>query len=319
VSDRFGLTVYGCDGDEARLFEELGRRFGIVPTFAGDAVPAVGRVATAGNRCVTVSHKSAVTEATLGALHRAGVELIITRSVGVDHIDLRAAAAVGIAIENAVYDPAGVADFTLMLILMAIRNAKEIVCTALANDFRLRGERGKDLRELTVGVVGVGSIGAAVVRRLQGFGCRVLASDRVCLGELLRASDVVSLHVPLTAATHHLIGRDAIAVMKPGAYLVNTGRGALVDTAALVEALEAGRLGGAALDVLEGEEGLFYFDCRHRPVEHDLLLRLQQMPNVVVTPHTAYYTQRALHDTVEQTLRKCRAFEQRSEQRRTGG
>jgi D-specific alpha-keto acid dehydrogenase len=313
-----GLTVYGCDQDEADLFHELGPRFGVVPTITGDAVSEASVVSVAGNRCISVGHKSEISRTTLRALHEAGVEHISTRSIGVNHIDLCAAARLGITVENAAYAPDGVADYTLMLILMAIRNAKEIVGSANAHDFRLRGVRGKDLRDLTIGVVGVGNIGNAVITRLEGFGCRVLASsnrgqdaaaDFVPLEELLRESDVVTLHLPLNPETHHLIGRREIATMKQGAFLVNTGRGALVDTDALVVALEEGRLGGAALDVLEGEEGLFYFDCTNRPIDNRLLLRLQRLPNVIITPHTAYYTWRALHDTVEQTLIKCREFE----------
>jgi D-specific alpha-keto acid dehydrogenase len=249
-----------------------------------------------------------------------GVEHMSTRSIGLNHIDLNAAAQLGITVENVAYAPDGVADFTVMLMLMAIRNAKETVTSANNYDFSLRSVRGRELHDMTVGVVGAGNIGKAVMRRLRGFGCRVLACDTrgqtpapgfVSLGELLAESDIVTLHLPLTTETHHLIGRDEIATMKPGACLVNTGRGALVDTDALLTALEAGALGGAALDVLEGEEGLFYSDCRHRPIDNRWLLRLQRLPNVIVTPHTAYYTSRALHDVVEQTLVKCRAFESR--------
>jgi D-specific alpha-keto acid dehydrogenase len=130
----------------------------------------------------------------------------------------------------------------------------------------------------------------------------------VSLEQLLRESDIVTLHLPLNESTHHVIGREQIATMKHGAFLVNTGRGALVDTDALIVALEGERLGGAALDVLEGEEGHFSFDCRERPIDNEHLLRLQGLPNVIITPHTAYYTQRALHDTVEQTLAKCRDY-----------
>jgi D-specific alpha-keto acid dehydrogenase len=170
---------------------------------------------------------------------------------------------------------------------------------------------------MTVGVIGVGRIGKAVIRRLQGFGCRVLAHDRngeagpdlAPLRELLEKSDIVTLHTPLNTDTHHIIGRKQLEIMKRGALLVNTGRGALVDTDELVKALEAGRLGGAALDVLEGEEGLFYFDCSQRHVDNQLLRRLQAMPNVIITPHTAYYTRGALYDTVEKTILNCLEFE----------
>jgi D-specific alpha-keto acid dehydrogenase len=317
VSD-LGITVYGCEPDEADVFHELGPRFGVVPTITGNAVSEANVISVPGNRCISVGHKSEIPRTALRALHEAGVQHISTRSIGVNHIDLCAAARLGITVENAAYAPDGVADYTLMLILMAIRNAKEIVSSANDHDFRLRSVRGKDLRDLTVGVVGVGSIGNAVITRLEGFGCRVLASNNRCeeaaakfvsLDELLLESDVVTLHLPLNAETHHLIGRREIEAMKEGAYLVNTGRGALVDTDALVVALEAGTLGGAALDVLEDEEGLFYFDCTNRPIDNRLLLRLQRLPNVIITPHTAYYTRRALYDTVEQTLIKCRNFE----------
>jgi D-specific alpha-keto acid dehydrogenase len=308
VSDP-GITVYSCEPDEAALFHELGPAFGIVPTITGDPVSAANAGAALGNRCVSVGHKSHVAAAVLRALRDVGVEHLSTRSIGVNHIDLCAAARLGITVENAVYDPDGVADYTVMLILMAIRDAKAIVTAARRSDFRLPATRGNDLRDLTVGVVGVGNIGRAVITRLAGFGCRVLASDHVALDELLRESDVVTLHAPLNAQTHHLVGRGELATMKRGAYLVNTGRGALVDTDALVEALEDGRLRGAALDVLEGEEGLFYFDCSDQPIDHRRLLELQRMPNVVITPHTAYYTRRALQDTIEQTLSKCCAFE----------
>ena len=169
--------MYGCEQDEADLFHELGPRFGVVPTITSNAVSETIGIAMPGNRCISVGHKSEISAPMLRALKNAGVEHVSTRSIGVNHIDLRAAAHLGITVENAAYAPDGVADYTLMLILMAIRNAKDIVRSANDNDFRLRSVRGKDLRDLTVGVVGVGNIGNAVIRRLHGFGCRVLASN----------------------------------------------------------------------------------------------------------------------------------------------
>jgi D-specific alpha-keto acid dehydrogenase len=125
----------------------------------------------------------------------------------------------------------------------------------------------------------------------------------------LKESDIVTLHTPLTGATHHLLNRQRIEQMRRGAYIVNTGRGSLLDTAALIAALESGRLGGAALDVLEGEEGIYYADCSNRPMESELLLRLHRLPNVIISPHTAYYTDHTLRDIVENSLINCLCFE----------
>jgi D-specific alpha-keto acid dehydrogenase len=227
------------------------------------------------------------------------------------------AESVGIFVENVAYSPDSVADYTLMLMLMVLRNAKSTISRAQVHDYRLNDVRGKELGAMTIGVIGTGHIGAAVIDRLRGFGCRVLAHDRcpktsaeyVRLDELLQRSDVVTLHIPLNADTHHLLNRRRIEQMRYGAFIVNTGRGSLLDTEALLSALESGQLGGVALDVLEGEEGVFYSDYRKRPIQSQLLWRLQQLPNAVITPHTAYYTDQSLSDTVENTLINCLRFE----------
>lgn len=324
-----GITVYGCEPDEADLFRRLSRRYGVTPTMTKSAVSPSSVISEPVNRCVSVGHKSEVAAPTLLALKEAGVTFISTRSIGCDHIDLDTSADLGITVANVVYPPDGVADFTVMLMLMAIRNAQAIVRAAAANDFRLHAVRGRELGEMTVGVVGTGRIGNAVINRLQGFGSRILtfgnrpaaqdAARSVSLDELLRQSDIVTLHLPSSIATHHVVGRRQLEAMKPGAYLINTGRGALVDTDALVTALESGRLGGAALDVLEGEEGLFYFDCNDKPIDNRFMLRLQKMPQVIITPHTAFHTGRVLFDTVERTLINCLTFERTRSHEETEG
>ena len=312
-----GVTAYGCGRDEAALLGEMAPRLGVAPTIVDAGLSEANVELAAGNRCVSVDHRTQVTSPVLLALARAGVRYISTRSVGCDHIDLDCARRVGIAVGNVAYSPDSVADYTLMLMLMVVRNARTTIRRADVHDYRLNDVRGKELRDLTVGVVGTGRIGAAVVERLRGFGCRVVAHDRrptlavtqAPLDDLLRQSDIVTLHTPLTSETHHLLDRRRIERMRRGACVVNTGRGALVDTEALVAALEGGGLGGAALDVLEGEEGFFYADCSNKPVESDLLLRLHRLPNVIVTPHTAYYTDHALRDTVTNSLLNCLSFE----------
>jgi D-specific alpha-keto acid dehydrogenase len=317
VVPTMGITIYGCGQDEAVLFREMAPRFGVLPTITEAAVSEANIDLAFGNRCISVGHKTRVTNPTLLALGRAGVEYISTRSVGYNHIDARYAESIGVAVGNVAYSPDSVADYTLMLMLMAVRNAKSIIRRADAHDYRLNDVRGKELRDLTIGVIGTGRIGTAVMDRLRGFGCRILAydhrpktaADYVPLDELLQLSDIVTLHTPLHADTHHLLNRQCIAQMKHGAFIINTGRGSLLDTAALIPALESGRLGGAALDVLEGEEGIFYADCRNKPIGSEPLLRLQQLPNVVISPHTAYYTDHALSDTVENSLINCLNFE----------
>lgn len=316
ISPTVGITAYGCDHDEAALFRATAPRFGVTPTITQAAVSETNVHLACGNQCISVAHKTRITNATLVALREAGVEYISTRSIGYDHIDVQYAHAVGISVENVAYSPGSVADYTVMLILMAARSARSIIRRADDHDYRLPAARGQELGDLTTGVVGTGRIGAAVVDRLRGFGTRILACDRrpkaaadyVPLDQLLRLSDVVTLHTPLTAATHHLLDRRRIDLMKRGAFVINTGRGPLIDTDALIPALETGKLGGAALDVLEGEEGIFYGDCRTRPIRNEPLLRLQQLPNVIITPHTAYYTGRALADTVQNSIINCVQF-----------
>ncbi len=312
-----GITVYGCGPDEAAMFRELAPRYGLAPTITAAAVAEANVELASGNRCVSVGHKTQVTESTLLALSRAGVRYLSTRSVGHDHIDVAYARNVGLTVGTVGYSPDSVADYTLMLMLMAIRNATSIVHRTAAHDYRLDDVRGKELRDLTVGVIGTGRIGTAVLDRLRGFGGRTLTYDRrprsgghyVALDELVRRSDIVTLHTPLTAQTHRLLDRRRIEALKPGAFVINTGRGALLDTEALLAALESGRLGGAALDVLEGEEGIFYADRRHTPITNQALLRLHRLPNVFLSPHTAYYTDHALSDTVTNTIINCCTFE----------
>lgn len=311
-----GITAYGCGPDEVLLFKKFADHAGVKVTITEAALSENNIALAAGNRCISIDHKTRVTPSILLALSKAGVEYISTRSIGYNHIDMEYAKDVGITVGNVVYSSDSVADYTLMLMLMLLRDAKSTISQTAAQNYRLGTVPGKELRDLTVGVVGSGRIGAAVVKRLQGFGCRVLVYDRrpktaatyVPFDELITESDIITLHTPLNGETFHLLNQQTIRRMKPGTLVVNTGRGALIDTEALVEALESQRLGGAALDVLEGEEGIFYADHTNQPIEHRLLGRLQALPNVIITPHTAFYTDHALHDMVEHSINNCLTF-----------
>ncbi len=321
VVPTIGITIYGCGQDEDVLFREIAPRLGVTPTITEAAVSEANVVLACGNRSISVGHKTQITNPTLLALSQAGVRYISTRSIGCNHINVNYAESVGISVQTVAYSPDSVADYTLMLMLMAVRNAKSIIRRAEIHDYRLSEMRGKELRDLTVGVIGTGRIGSAVIDRLWGFGCRVLAydtrpqtpADYVPLDELLQRSDIVTLHTPLTTDTYHLLNRQRFGQLKQGAFIINTGRGPLLDTSALIFALESGKLGGAALDVLEGEEGVFYADHGNNPIESEPLLRLQAFPNVLISPHTAYYTDHALSDIVGNSIVNCLTFERRNQ------
>ncbi|WIM94476.1 D-isomer specific 2-hydroxyacid dehydrogenase family protein [Actinoplanes oblitus] len=310
------ITIYGCGEDEAVLFRALAPRFGVLPTITEAAVSEANAELATGTRCISVSHKTQVTDRTLLALSRVGVRYISTRSIGFNHIDVAYARSVGISVGNVSYSSDSVADYTLMLMLMAVRHMKSMLRRADAHDYRLPDRRGRELRDLTVGVVGTGRIGSAVIDRLRGFGCRILAHDTrrgtsvryVPLDELLHESDIVTLHTPLVADTRHLLDRRRIAQLKHGAVVINTGRGALIDTDAIIPALQSGRLAGAALDVVEGEEGIFYHDCRSKPIASTAVARLQEMPHAIISPHMAFHTDHALTDTVENSIINCLNF-----------
>lgn len=317
MKKKIDITVFGCEPDEAAVFNKLSSEFDVTVSIIRDAVSESNAKLADGCRCVSVSHKAELSGPLLLALKNAGVKYISTRSIGFNHIDIQAAERLGITVGTVAYSPGSVADYTLMLMLMIMRGTKSIMLSTERQNYCLNNLRGKELRDMTVGVLGTGRIGQAVMERLKGFGCTVLACDRnhkagadyVPFCELLKSSDIITLHVPLSADTHHMIGRDQMKMMKQSAFLINTSRGALIDTAALVEALEDGKLGGAALDVLECEEGIFYYDYTQRAIEHPFLSALQRMPNVIVTPHTAYYTERVLADTVRDTIKNCLNFE----------
>lgn len=309
--------MYGCGQSEAKLVRKLAPRLGITPTITSSALAEDTVELASGNRCISIDHKTYITNSVLRTLAQLGVKYISTRSAGQNHIDVDFAKSIGIVVGNVTYSPDSIADYTLMLILMALRNAKSTITRAHRHDFTLSTPPGKELRDMTVGVIGTGRIGAAVINRLRGFGCHVVAYDHhpkalmeyVSLDELLSRSDIVTLHTPLTASTHHLLDQDRIARMRPDAFIINTGRGALIDTEALLAALQNHQLGGAVLDVIEDEEDLFYIDHQHTPITNDLLRRLQELPNVIITPHVAYYTEHALHDMVEHSLANCLKFE----------
>ena len=260
----------------------------------------------------------------LERLAAGGTRLVALRSAGFNNVDLPAAARLGLTVTRVpAYSPHAVAEHTAALVLALNRNVHRAWARVREGNFSLDGLLGFDLVGRTAGVVGTGKIGVAVARIMAGFGCRVLAHDPipnpecVALGvsyvgfdELLAQSDIVTLHCPLTPETRHLLDAARLARMKPGAMLINTGRGALVDTKAVIEALKSGRLGHLGLDVYEEEAALFFEDRSWRVLQDDVFARLLTFPNVIVTGHQGFFTAEALTAIAETTLRSVTEFEQ---------
>ena len=260
---------------------------------------------------------------TLEALAAARIGLVALRSAGFNNVDLDAAARLGIAVGRVpAYSPHAVAEHAMALILTLNRRIHRAYARVREGNFELDGLLGFDLHGKTVGVVGTGQIGRVLARILLGFGCEVLAVDpapdpgledtgvRYCdLRDLLAASDVIALQCPLTPETYHLIDDEAVAAMRPGVMVVNTSRGAVVDTRAVIRGLKSGHIGSLALDVYEEEGDLFFEDLSDRIIPDDVFARLLTFPNVLVTGHQGFFTREALEGIAAATVANVTAFE----------
>jgi len=259
----------------------------------------------------------------LELLASGGTRLIALRCAGFNNVDLAAAERLGLTVARVpAYSPHAVAEHALALILGLNRRTHRAYNRVREGNFALDGLLGFDIHGKTVGVVGTGRIGACVVRILAGFGCRVLAHDPypnpeieqhgavyAPLEELWAQSDILTLHCPLTPASHHLVNPAALAQMKDGVMLINTSRGGLVDTPAVIEALKHGRLGSLGIDVYEEEADLFFEDLSQTLIQDDVFSRLLTFPNVLITGHQAFLTREALGNIATTTLANVTAFE----------
>ncbi|MFT3973643.1 MAG: 2-hydroxyacid dehydrogenase [Amaricoccus sp.] len=253
----------------------------------------------------------------IAILAAGGVRVVALRCAGFNNVDIAAAARLGVVVVRVpAYSPHAVAEFTVAMLLALDRNIPRAWARVRENNYALDGLIGRNLHGRRVGVIGTGKIGAIVARILKlGFGCEVVASDPfenpevTALGipyvpraEVVAGSDVVTLHCPLTPDTRHLIDAAAIESARPGFFLVNTSRGALVDTRALIAGLKSRKIGGVALDVYEQEENLFFEDLSNEIIEDDVFQRLLTFPNVLVTGHQAFLTEEALGNIADTTL-----------------
>ncbi|MGV3613777.1 MAG: 2-hydroxyacid dehydrogenase [Fimbriimonas sp.] len=255
----------------------------------------------------------------VAALAKGGTRLIALRSAGFNNVDLEACRANGVTVVRVpAYSPNAVAEHTVALVLALNRNIHRAYNRVREGNFALDGLIGFDMVGKTVGVIGTGKIGAAACRIFHGFGCRVLAHDPfpneelgleyVDLDRLYAEADIVTLHLPLSKESHHLIDADALAKMKDGVTLINTSRGGLLDTPAVIEGLKSGKIGRLGLDVYEEEGALFFEDRSHRPLQDDVFARLLTFPNVLVTGHQAFLTEEALTQIAQVTLANVTAF-----------
>jgi D-lactate dehydrogenase len=317
------ILAFGVQADEQPLIEKafvdagLGDMRCLKVFLTEDTAPIA-----AGHEVISTSVNADLNARVLRILAAGGTRMIAQRSTGFNNIDLDVARELGLAVARvSYYSPYSVAEFAWTLAMAVNRRIVRAAGRTRDFDFRLDGLLGRDMRGRTVGVLGTGKIGEAFTRIAHGFGMHLLGWDVapnpecVDLGmeyvgkdDLLASADLVSLHVPLLPSTHRLIDAAALRAMKDDAILINSSRGGLVDTDALVAELRAGRFTGVGLDVYEAEAGLFFLDKSLEVVEDDTLARLITFPNVLVTSHQAYYTVEALGQIIDATVRNVADF-----------
>jgi D-lactate dehydrogenase len=291
--------------------------------FLEDRLTTTSALLAKGCEAVCVFVNDTVDAEVLEILAKQGTRLVATRSTGYNHIDAEAAQRLGIAVVRVTdYSPHSVAEFAVGLLLAVNRKIARASTRTRDGNFDLDGLMGFDLHGKTVGVIGTGKIGLIFARIMAGFGCAVVGYDKypspafealggryVGIDELLQRSDVVSLHCPLTAETHHIVDSASLARVKRGCILVNTSRGGLIDTECAIAALKTGQLGGLAIDVYEQEASLFFQDLSSTIITDDVIQRLVSFPNVIVTGHQAFFTVEAIGQIMRTTIESISDFE----------
>lgn len=313
------ILAYSYRDDEKMYFQEFGKKYNVEVVLCDDAPCMENAELARGFQCISI-----VTTPVSGELvekfHEMGVNFISTRTIGYDHIDIEKAIQLNMHIGNVTYSPSSVADHTVMVILMTIRKMKAIMQCASVQDYSLKGVQGRELHNLTVGVIGTGKIGQRVIKNLSGFGCKIIAysshededvkkyAEYVSLEKLLKDSHIITLHIPARKNNYHIIDKNSIDMMKEGVFIVNTARGSLINTEDLIEGIERGKIAGVALDVIEQESDLYYNDLKCEILNNRQLAILKSYPNVIITPHTAFYTDQSVSDMVENSILSCTLF-----------
>ena len=250
-----------------------------------------------------------------------GIKYIATRTIGYEHIDTKYAKSIGIKVCNVTYSPNSVANYTIMMMLMACRKMSYILNKANIQDFSLHGKIGKEISCCTIGIIGTGRIGSTVIKHLSSFGCKILAYDiypkkeisdfatYTDLDTIYKNSHIISLHAPATCENYHMINKDAFNIMKDDVIIINAARGSLIDTKALIDALKNKKVGFAALDTIEYEKGLYYFNLEKEIISNDDRAILLSFPNVILSPHMAFYTEEAVSNMVGNSVKGLIKFE----------
>lgn len=323
MSSRLSIAFYDTKSYDREAFVRESAESDMEFHFHEFRLSAASAASAAGHQAVCVFVNDELDRACLEVLAEHEVGLVALRCAGYNNVDVEAARELGIRVVRVpAYSPHAVAEHTVGLLLALDRKIHRAYNRVRELNFSLGGLVGFDLHEKTVGVIGTGQIGRVAAQIFRGFGCRVCAHDvapdhdwadehgvrYVAIEELWETSDVITLHLPLTPETHHLVNRESIARMKSGAYLINTSRGKLVDTSAVIRALKSGHLGGVALDVYEEEEGVFFEDHSGVALQDDVLSRLLTFPNVLITSHQAFLTTEALTAIADTTLENIRRF-----------
>lgn len=315
------VALFSTMSYDREFFEKLNKpnhsiKYFVAPLNTDTANLVVGFEAV----CVFVNDK--IDETTLSILHRNGVKLIVLRCAGFNNVEVEAASRLGIKIMRVpAYSPEAIAEHAVALILTLNRKTHKAYNRIRESNFSLEKLVGFNLFGKTVGVIGTGRTGAAFCKIMMGFGCKVIAfdvyeSDEIknagigytSFDELLERSDIISLHCPLTPETKHLIDKGAFAKMKDGVMLINTSRGAVIDTQQAINALKKGKLGYLGLDVYEQEENLFFKDLSESIIQDDVIARLMSFPNVLITAHQGFFTREALEQIVTTTFKNIDDF-----------
>jgi D-lactate dehydrogenase len=319
------VAIFDAHRFEQEFLREANARFGHDLTFFEPRLTPETASLANGFDAISSFVNDRLNSETLKILSTGGVRLVALRSAGFNHVDLKEADRLKIAVTRVpAYSPHAVSEHAVCLLLAVNRKICRANSRVREFNFSLDGLVGFDLFGKTVGIVGTGKIGAAFARAMLGFGSQVLAFDLqqdlelavlpglryTSMEELFEKSDVISLHVPLTPKTRHLIDAKSLELMKPGVILINTGRGALIDTPALIQSLKSGQVGGAGLDVYEEEENIFFQDLSGHVLQDDVLARLLTFPNVLITSHQAFLTREALSEIAHTTLESIHDFQQ---------